>query len=450
MTTPAFPWKTPIGRLLLPSLIGLLALAAPPLRAITLTGANGRQVEFHRVESASPQGLVVRMTAEGDAIGITWDKLDLAALQKDHPEIHAAYQRTQAGETVALRLDEAAAMKEEEPSAAPAAPAPQEPKYPGWVDLKVGKVEYMLQLPAAKPRGILLLSRDDFGDAFRWVLRHERGSGQWGVFQTKFDMALLSYDTGDRNRDPTKVADFIHPEKGSGKALLAALSQFASKLKQPGLADLPIAIYGTERTGAAFGYNFAHLYPERILAAAFYDGGFYDAEPTEASAKVPMLFMWGQYSNRPELWGTQNTALPVLAKAAPLKPAWTNGREFRGKGELNAVVEHFGKQYLIAMVEARLPAATTAPSSTAAEGGEGKEGEGENAGADASKEAASGPPVLSEIDRAAGSVGNVLTGEVKKIVDPDAVLGEDETFLPNAVVIRYWKDFVLGDLEAPQ
>lgn len=436
-------WRTPLRSLLASSVMVFLFATVEPLSAIPLTGANGRAVEFHQIESASPKGLVVKMTADSPAIGITWDKLDLAALQKDHPEIHAAYLRAQAGETVALGMEGAgAAMKEE----APAAPAPEEPRYPGWVDTKVGKVEYLLQMPASKPRGILLLSQDDFGDAFRWVMNHERGTGHWGIFQTKFDMALLSYMTGDPNRDPTKVEDFLFPEKGSGKALFTALSNFASKLKQPDLVDLPIAIYGTERSGAAFGYNFAQQHSERILAAVFYDGGFYDAEPTEASAKVPMLFMWGQYSNRPELWGTKNTTAPILAKAAPLKPLWTNAREFRGRGVMNAVVEHFGKQYLIAMVEARMPKDVPAapPAADPAE-----EGAGEAAPSPAAA-SSGGVPILPELNRAEGSIGNVLTGEVKKITDPDAVLGEDETFLPNAVVIRYWKEFVLGELTAPE
>ncbi len=442
--SPSSFWKTPFRPFLALAALGLF-VTAPPLPAITLTGSNGRAVEFHLIETASPKGLVVKMAAEGPAIGITWDKLDLAALQKDHPEIHAAYLRAQAGETVALGISEPAAMKE----GAPTAPAPEEPKYPGWVDTQVGNVEYMLQMPASKPRGILLISQDDFGDAFRWVRLHERGTGYWGIFQTKFDMALLSYSTGDTNRNPTKVEDFMFPEKGSGKALFAALAKFASKLKQPGLVDLPIAIYGTERSGTAFGYNFVQHYPERILAAAFYDGGFYDAEPTEASAKVPMLFMWGQYSNRPELWGTQNTAPVILAKAAPLKPLWTNGREFRGRGEVNEVIEHFGKQYLIAMVEARLP--KDAPEAPAPETEDKPaEGEAEAGAAEAPAAAAGGLPVLPELNRAEGSVGNVLTGEVKKITDPDAVLGEEETFLPNAVVIRYWKEFVLGELKAPE
>ncbi len=432
------------SRLLVPTLLAL-SFVATPLSAIPLTGANGKSVEFPFVDSATPKGLVVRMSADAQAIGLTWDKLDLAALERDHPEIYAIHLRAKAGETVPLNLGPSA---KGDPASPSSPDKPVEPRYPGWTELKIGKTEYMLQAPATKPRGILLISQDDFGDAFRYIQNHQRGSGYWGVFQTKFDMALLSYNTADyssgASQDPTKIDDFVFPEKGSGKALFSALAAFEKKLNLPGLADLPIAIYGTDRMGAAFAYNLAQRHPERILAVSLYDGGFYDAEPTEASAKVPILFMWGQYSNRPELWGTENSTLPVLAKAAPLKPLWTSAREFRGRGTMSDVVEHFAKQYLIAMVEARMPKAEPPVEKT----------ETEPPADGAAKEEApapepAGPPVLTEINRAEGSIGNVETGEAIKIKDSDAVLGEGETYLPNATVIRYWKDFVLGTLEAP-
>lgn len=448
--TPVRPNRLPIGPLnLFGIFLCLLFAPCESVRAITLTGSNGRAVEFAVIETATPKGITVRMAKDGPVIGITWDKIDLAALERDHPSIHAAYKRTQElGDTVELAMGGEAA-----PSSAPAnpggAPAADAPKYHGWQDTMVGKVEFMLQLPAGKAKGILLLSQDDYGDSFRWVRSHERGSGYWGVFQTKYDLALLTYDTGETNRDPTVIDDFVFPEKGSGKAVFTALSNFASKMKQPGLSDLPIAVYGNARVGAAFAYNFIHAYPERILAAALYDGAHYDAPPTEASAKVPMLFIWGQYSNFSELWRSENNSVAVLAKAAPLKPLWTNAREFRGRGELNEVVEHFAKQYLISMIEPRMPKAGT---TSAPEEGKAAPAAGTPAPAEGEAPAApekSGPPVLPEIDRSAGSIGNILTGEVLKITDPEVVPGEDETYLPNETVIRYWKPFVLGELEAP-
>lgn len=434
--------------------LGLLLFgigATVPASAITLTGANGKTVDFHRLESAAPKGLTAQMVADGPIIGITWDKLDLAALQRDHPEIHAAYLKSQTGETVAL-----GEMGQTPPpgEAAPKAPEIVPPRYEGWADVKVGKIEFMLQTPVSKPRAILLIGQDDFGDAFRYLMGHERGTGVWGVFQAKFDMALLTYDTGNRTRDPTVADDFMFSEKGSGKAVFAALKQFESKLKLPGLADLPIALFGDGRSGSAFAYNFLHQFPEKILAAALYDGAFYDAPPTEASVKVPVLFMWGQYSNRHELWKSENYSVTALAKAAPMKSVWTNAREFRGRGEPSAEVDHFGRQYLIAMIEERLPKAAPAPPAPAepakpddATGGAAPAAGEEPAPAPEAEVAESSS--LPEIDRGSGSIGNNLTGELVRITDPEVVTGPDEAFVPNEIVARYWKGFVLGELEAP-
>ena len=53
------------------------------------------------------------------------------------------------------------------------------------------------------------------------------------------------------------------------------------------------------------------------------------------------------------------------------------------------------------------------------------------------------------MDRSKGYHGNVETGEVLKITDPAAPMGEDETFIPNEGVSKLWKKFVIGELEAP-
>ncbi len=407
-----------------------IILCSIPAEAIILKGSNGREVDFHAVLSATPGGLKVSMTADSAPIEISWDKLDLATLAQQHPEIHAAYLRAKNGETVDLadgkgEVAKSDAMKE-------GAPTPEKPEemkappqsefsemYPGWIDTNVGNLSFMMQAPTGKIRGVLLISLDDFGRSFRYLAHHERGTGYWGVFQTKFGMALMTYDAHISQRDPTKAEDFLFPEKGSGKAVFTALSSFASKLKQPDLANAPIAIYGSERSGAAFAYNFAQQNADRVIAVALYDGGFYDAEPTDASVKIPMLLMWGQYSSRPEQWHTENHTVSVLEKVKNRQTNWTNGREFRGKGENSEVVEFFAKQYLLSMVEARLP------KEAAAEGGSVK---------------------LLPLNRGNGSFGNVRTGEVAKIPNAEANPGEDETFLPNQTIIRYWKDFVIGNL----
>lgn len=410
-----------MGLMLVLGVIGYL-MHPTMVSAITLKGANGREVDFHAVKSAAPGGLTVQMSADSADLEVPWTSFDLADLEKQHPDIHAAYERAKVGETIDLTEKKAEKDKEKDALAAPKKSAPA--KYEGWLDTKIGNISFMIQVPKEEVRGILLISFDDFGDSFKWAEFHKKGTGQWGIFQTKFGMALLAYNADRSNRNPTKLEDFVHSEAGSGKALMTALGNFATQLDQPALANAPIAVLARGRTGAAFAFNFVQEYPERILAASLYDGGFYDATPTEASAKVPMLLMWGQYSNRQELWGSTSNSVEVLAKVASMKTCWTNGREFRGQGTLTPENEYFARQYLLTMIEERLPKAEDA--------------------------AASGAPELAALNRGSGSVGNVLTGEVSTISSADADLGEDETFLPNATVIRYWKGFVTGTLEIPE
>jgi hypothetical protein len=125
-----------------------------------------------------------------------------------------------------------------------------------------------------------------------------------------------------------------------------------------------------------------------------------------------------------------------------LKPNWTNGREFRGNSDLNPELEHIGKQYLLEMIKMRLPekkSSTGAPPAPepAAEGTKPEEA------------SPSGAVKFEPIDRTKGYRGNVETAEVFKITDPEAALGEGETFIPNEAVSNLWKKFVMGELEAP-
>lgn len=453
--------KKPASRTTLFPLLFLVWSLLPSFSAsaITLTGSNGRAVEFHSIKSATPKGITAQMVPDGPVLGIPWEKLDLAALETDQKAIWEAYLRTKEGETIELSLEGTMADKSAGAETDPASPSsPPQQKYMGWMDTKVGSVEFMLQMPAAKPRGVLVLSLDDFGDAFRYVMGHEKGSGVWSDFQNKHDLALLTYSLGSGNQDPTKLDDFTFAQKGSGKTLLTAMKNFATKIKEPGFADLPIALYGAGRTGAGFVYNFVQTHPDRVLAAAVSKGAFYDAEPTEASVKVPMLFVWGQYCTNHELWQSENSAEPILAKYAAMKPNWTNGREVRGRDEQNLIVEHMAKQYLLAMIPARMPEAKPEPApapapdpaATPAAGTPAVPAEGA-AAAETKPEPPPAPEVPEpvELDRSKGSVGNIKTGEVVKITDSSAEFGPDETFIPNGDVAKVWKPYILGELEPP-
>jgi len=433
-------------------LLTLLSLISPESHAITLTGSNGRAVEFVSIKTATPKGITAQMVEGGPVIGITWDKLDLKALEADQKVIHDAYLRSVKGETVQLNLGSTSDV----PRAATAKPAPvvtptaakpaekaPESLYPGWLDTKAGGISFMLQMPPKKARGILVLGLGDNGESFGYLRNHTRGSGRWGAFQNKHSLALMTYDIGNAENDGAAVPEFVFAHKGSGKSLLSALNDFAVKSKQDDLKDLPIALYGTQRVGAAFAYNFAQWMPDRVISVVSSKGAFYDAEPSPASLRLPILLIWGQYSNIPELWGSENSAKAVLAKYAGKNPNWTNGREFRGQGEQNPIVEHFGMEYLHETIAMRLPKEDSKVEEKPAADPAGAVAEGD------SKPETPAAPKLIEMDRSKGSLGNLATREVMKISDTAAVQTEEETFIPNSDIGKMWKKFISGEMQAP-
>jgi len=388
-----------------PLIFGCLLLLAPNLRAISLSGSNGRQVEFAGIKEATPKGLTAQVAADSGIIGVTWDKLDLAALATEHPEIHEAYVAAQAGTTTALNLGIFA-------PAVPEKKAEALPRYEGWIDLKKGKRDYFLQLPGGEPEGILLVAVTDHGRAAQMVVGHARGSGPFAKLQDTLKLAVLTYEFDMVSGDPTVVDPFIFAEKGSGAEVLSALEAFAVKTNKPALATLPIAIFGSERVGAAFAYHFIQWKPERILAAVLIKGAFYEAAPNPLAAKVPVLFLDGEYASSPGVWHTEATAAKLFADHPGEIANWTRAVEYRGKDSMSELGDFAGNEYLKKVIPQRKP---------------------DEAG------------VLAELDRSKGRVGNLKSGETREVTD--APLGPDETFIPNTEFVEIWKKLLDGTLE---
>lgn len=382
-----------------------LLVLAPNLRAISLTGSNGRQVEFAGIKQATPKGLTAQISADAGVIGVPWDKVDLAALATEHPVIHEAYVAAQQGTTTELNLGIFAPPVPEQKAAAL-------PRYEGWIDLTKGKRDYFLQLPGGEPEGILLVAVTDYGRAAQMVVGHARGSGPLAKLQEASKLAILTYEFEIASKDPTLVDPFIYAEKGSGAEVLSALEAFAAKTGKPTLAGLPIAIFASERVGAAFAYHFIQWKPERILAAVLIKGAFYEAAPNPAAAKVPVLFLDGEYASSPGVWHTEATAAKIFSDHGGEIVNWTRAVEYRGRDSMSEVGEYFAKEYLRLMIAQRKP---------------------DEAG------------VMPELDRSKGRVGNLKTGETREITD--SPLGPDETFIPDAQTLKLWKALRDGSLE---
>ncbi|MDF1859293.1 MAG: hypothetical protein P1U87_03705 [Verrucomicrobiales bacterium] len=435
--------------------VGLLILTTAWSHAITLTGANGRKVEFAGIKDATPKGITVQMEPEGKLLGVPWSKLDLKALETENALIFAGYQLALKGETTAIDLGTYAPEGMKHAKGQPNTPVAPTRRWQGWEDTDIAGVKYLLQLPLGKPRGILLIAKGADGNSFRYLMGHQKGSGDWGPFQNKYQLALLTYEYGymEVTKDVTKMDPFGYADKGSGENILKAINKFAIELKKPELVDIPIAIYGADRVGAALSYSFVQWKPERVMAAVAVKGAFYEAKPTEASAKVPMLFVWGQYSNMPEIWQTEATASKLFADNAGMPLNWTSAREYRGRAGLNPLVEHFAREYLKEMIELRIPDEVPDPPKEEPKPEGADDGKGKGKGSD--KEEKEEPakveqPPMKEIDRSNGYVGVIISGETRKIEDPNAPVAEGETFILNLDLSRMWRDFSQDKFDPPR
>lgn len=425
-------------------IVTLIAFASLDADAITLTGSNGRAAELLGIKDATPKGLTAQTVADGPIIGIPWAKLDLAALERDQKLIFAAYERAVAGETVPLELGSFAKDQ------ATTDGKIKRSKYMGWNDTEVGGKTFAIQMPLGQPRGILLLAVGDTGWSMRNLGGRDRGEGPWAEFQTKYGLAVLSYDFDTGTSDPTVMDSFAFAEKGSGTQVMNAISNFAIEMKRPELVELPIAVCGMDRLGSSFAYHFALWKPEIILGGVFSKGGFYNAEPSPEAAKLPLAFIWGEYGNNHQLWQNENSAEHIMKKYASMKPNWMGAKEFRGDGKLTQLSDYFTKVCLRAILDERLPEKKAKPKPKPKPEGETEEGkaEGETTEEEGEEEMEEEKePIVLPFDRSSGMVGNFKTNEVVKITDPDADLTEDETFILSEDLGRSWKQFQTGELE---
>lgn len=71
---------------------------------IQIKGSNGKVIPFDGIREAVPQGLWLRVTADGEEMAVPWSKIDTASLEAEHPTIHDAWLAAQQGESTLLEL----------------------------------------------------------------------------------------------------------------------------------------------------------------------------------------------------------------------------------------------------------------------------------------------------------------------------------------------------------
>jgi pimeloyl-ACP methyl ester carboxylesterase len=117
----------------------------------------------------------------------------------------------------------------------------------------------------------------------------------WQAFATKHSLALVGGRLTDKPHDQSFIEEYANVSRGSGQALLTALSNFAGRTKHPELAAAPLFLWGMS-AGGEFNYEFVAWKPERVAAFVVNKGGiYYTALTSRAARNVPgILFIGGK------------------------------------------------------------------------------------------------------------------------------------------------------------
>jgi len=154
------------------------------------------------------------------------------------------------------------------------------------------KAQFRLWIPreAGTLRGALILVPGSNGDG-----RAQAQDTVWQAFATKQKLAIVGVRFTDKPHDQNFIEDYVNVSRGSGQALLDALSKFAGRVQHPELANAPLVFFGMS-AGGQFNYEFAAWKPERVIAFVVNKGGiYYTALTSRATREVPaMLFIGGK------------------------------------------------------------------------------------------------------------------------------------------------------------
>ena len=402
-------------------------IAPSTVLGIPITSSKGKTVEFAGVKSASPAGLEVQVKKGGPILTLPWARLDLNKLKSENPKIHDARIQSLDGKKVALNLGGVAPKVDE-------VKMPNDRKgrleaqgiFEAGLKAKAAdnfvEMRMAIKLPGGKVKGILLYTTGVPGRVPGTESYVARGIditdyvatkpvGPWSKFALEQGMAIMGIginDVGGGKKGPP----YFEVSKGTGDALLRMIDTVADRAKRPELKTAPFVLYGRGVGGASFVYHLAQWKPERVAAVVAAKGAFYDAEPTEASAKVPILFLEGEYDDEWKEFKAGNLAHDIVAKHVALKPNWTFASERRGPSGDSLEVQTISMGFLKSVVPMRI----------------GEDG-------------------LQEIDRSASWVGNNETKEISQ-AGGSTDWTADKTWLPDAGVGKLWKGYSTGTMNA--
>jgi len=400
---------------------------SPPVSGIPITSSGGKTVDFAGVKSASSAGLVVQVMKDGPTLTISWSRLDLKKLEAENPKIHEARKKTLGGEKVELNLGTFAPEKpmDSEPvgrNARLEADGIYERSVRGKASDNFTSLKMALKVPSGEAKGIFLyiigaaVKLPDGGEhlaagIFDTTSTAIANRGPWFPFVGQHGLAIAGIEV-DGGSPKKGSVPYYEVSKGIGDALFRVIDMVANDAKREELKTVPIVLYGRDVGGGAFVYNLSQWKPERVAAVVVAKGAFYNTVPTEISAKVPIMFIQGEYDNDWELYNGKNLASEVIGKHVKMKPNWTYALEPRGTSGDSLLVYTISQAFLNSVVPMRL------------------RGDG-----------------LKEIDRSSSWMGNIESKKVSQAGGDDDWTA-DKTWLPDASFAEAWEGFVTGTLKA--
>lgn len=139
-------------------------------------------------------------------------------------------------------------------------------------------------------RGVLVLVPGSNGDG-----RPMAQDTVWQKFATEQHLAIVACRFTDKPHEQGFIEEYIAVSRGSGDALLTAISRFSERSGHREIADAPLLMWGMS-AGGQFNYEFVAWKPERVMAFAVNKGGiYYSALLSRAARDVPgMLFIGGK------------------------------------------------------------------------------------------------------------------------------------------------------------
>jgi len=115
----------------------------------------------------------------------------------------------------------------------------------------------------------------------------------WQGMASRYKLALVGCQFTDKPHEQNFIEEYANASRGSGQALLSALTTLAAQSTHPELAGAPLLLWGMS-AGGEFNYEFVAWKPERVIAFVVNKGGiYYTALASQAARNVPGILFTG-------------------------------------------------------------------------------------------------------------------------------------------------------------